>query len=63
MKAVAGEYIGMYNVLKEKGIRFVWITDGPGWLSVKAGFKEAFREVDYLFNLHMLEQGVLVEEF
>ncbi|MDE0243325.1 MAG: type II restriction endonuclease [Candidatus Kaiserbacteria bacterium] len=63
LKAVAGEYMGVHNILKDRGIKFVWITDGPGWLSVKAGFSEAFHEVDYLFNLHMLEKGVLIEEF
>ena len=63
LKATAGEYIGLYNILKKKKIQFVWVTDGPGWRFVKAGLSEAFREMDYIFNLHSLEKGVLLQEF
>lgn len=63
LKAVAGEYVGLHDMLKKSGITFVWITDGPGWLSAKAGLGEAFQHVDYVFNLHLLEQGVFKEVF
>lgn len=63
LKATAGEYTGLYDILKGENIRFVWITDGPGWLSVKAGLREAFHKMDYIFNLYALERGVLLKEF
>lgn len=63
LKATAGEYVGLYTLLKKNDIKFVWITDGPGWLSVKAGLREAFHKIEYVFNLHSLEQGVLLKEF
>lgn len=46
-----------------KNIKFVWIADGPGWLSVKVGLGEAFHKMDYIFNLYALEQEVLLKEF
>lgn len=63
LKSTAGEYIGLHETLKERNIKFVWVTDGPGWHSVKAGLGEAFHKMDYIFNLHSLEQGVLIKEF
>ena len=63
LKATAGEYIGLHSQLKKKGIQFIWITDGPGWLSVQAGLSEALKKIDYIFNLHLLEKGVLIKEF
>ena len=63
LKATAGEYIGLHTVLKNKNIPFIWVTDGPGWHSVKAGLSEAFRDIDYVFNLYSLEHGVLIKEF
>ena len=63
LKATAGEYIGLHTTLKEKNIKFIWITDGPGWLSVRAGLGEAFHKIDHIFNLHSLERGVLIDEF
>ena len=63
LKATAGEYIGLYTELKKKNIKFVWITDGPGWLSTKTGLREAFRKIEYVFNLHLLEKGVLIKVF
>ena len=63
LKATAGEYTGLHALLRKNGIRFVWVTDGPGWLSAKAGLREAFHAMDYIFNLDMLENGVLAHEF
>ena len=63
LKATVGEYIGLHTDLKKKKIPFVWVTDGPGWRSVKAGLREAFYKMDYIFNLHSLEKGVLLKEF
>ena len=63
LKSTAGEYIGLHAILKKKNIKFVWITDGPGWHFVKADLRETFRDIDYIFNLHSLENGILIKEF
>lgn len=63
LKATAGEYIGLHKILKKERIKFIWVTDGPGWKSVKAGLHEAFEKMEYIFNLHLLEEGILLKEF
>lgn len=40
-------------------VSFIWITDGLGWLSTKNNFKEAYDNIEYLFNLYDLENNVL----
>lgn len=58
LKSTAGEYKNLFNVLKNK-FKFIWITDGPGWESAKKPLLEAFNHNDYIFNLTMLEKGIL----
>ena len=57
LKATAGEY----RTLKSKldSFKFVWITDGEGWLSAHLPLREAYNEIDYIFNLNMIENGIL----
>jgi type II restriction enzyme len=38
---------------------FVWITDGLGWQSTKRNLKEAFDQMDTLYNLNDLKNGAL----
>jgi DpnII restriction endonuclease. len=38
---------------------FIWITDGKGWELAKHNLKETFDELDYLFNIKELEEGIL----
>lgn len=33
------------------GLRFVWITDGQGWLAAKSKLREAFGTIDHIYNL------------
>ncbi|MBR4196911.1 MAG: type II restriction endonuclease [Synergistaceae bacterium] len=42
---------------------FIWITDGKGWESAKSELHETFSELDTLFNISDLENGVLSEIF
>ena len=37
----------------------IWIADGKGWETVKKLLQETFEHNDYLFNLAMLEEGIL----
>jgi len=58
LKSTAGEYKNLFDILKGK-YKFIWITDGLGWHSAIHPLKEAFNHNDYLFNLKMLEAGIL----
>lgn len=61
LKATAGEYVELDNLMKKAGIKFVWVTDGLGWKSSHRSLEEAFLKNEHLFNLHMLSEGVLEE--
>lgn len=63
LKATAGEYKGLYKFLKASGLEFVWITDGQGWETTKEPLREAFAEVDYIWNLKCLSRGYLEDLF
>ncbi|EJF06628.1 DpnII restriction endonuclease [Thiovulum sp. ES] len=40
---------------KYDNYKFVWITDGQGWLSAKNKLEEAFNNIPHLYNLNSLE--------
>ncbi len=58
LKSTAGEYRNLSDVLKDK-FKFFWITDGNGWKTTTKPLRETFDHNDYLFNLTMLEKGIL----
>ncbi|MCK9266803.1 type II restriction endonuclease [bacterium] len=58
LKSTAGEYRTLFDVLNGK-YKFLWITDGMGWKTTTKPLRETFNHNDYLFNLAMLEKGVL----
>ena len=58
LKSTAGEYRNLFDVLDGK-YKFFWITDGMGWEKAANPLRETFDHNDYLFNLAMLEKGVL----
>ncbi len=59
LKAVAGEFRDLYTELKSQDIDFVWITDGLGWKTAKRPLEETYNHNEYVFNLNMVENGVL----
>ena len=61
LKSTAGEYKSLYAFLSKAGVPFIWITDGQGWRTTERPLEETFNHIDYLFNLSMLEQGILSE--
>jgi type II restriction enzyme len=63
LKATAGEYKGLNRILNDAGHMFVWVTDGQGWATTIRPLREAFNEIDYLWNLKMLNSGCLSELF
>ena len=50
----ARSYVELYKRLREEGITFVWVTDGPAWKKMKSPLLRALKEIDYLINYHIL---------
>lgn len=40
-------------------VKFIWITDGMGWLSARNSLKEAFDNMDNIYNINDLKNGVM----
>jgi hypothetical protein len=59
LKAVCGEFKSLYTELKTQDIDFIWITDGLGWFTAKRPLEETYNHNEYVFNLNMLEAGIL----
>ena len=58
LKSTAGEYRNLFDVLNGK-YKFFWITDGIGWKTTAKPLRETFDHNDYIFNLAILENGIL----
>lgn len=61
LKATAGEYVMLNEMLNNAGFKFIWITDGAGWKTEHKHLEDAFGKNDYIFNLSMIKKGVLEE--
>lgn len=62
LKAVAWEFAGLYNYMKEQNIQFYWITDWLGWNTANKPLEEAYNKMDWnIYNLEMLKEGILYE--
>lgn len=53
-----------YEMLAKKSkeietITFIWITDGLGWHDAKNNLKETFNELETMYNINDLENGIL----
>src|SRR5574344_1247345 len=44
---------------KVEGVTFIWFTDGLGWLNTKKNLEETFNELDTLYSINDLENGIL----
>ncbi len=42
-----------------KGFRFVWFTDGSGWLSARKNLEETFDVLDDLYSINDLKNGII----
>lgn len=61
LKATCGEYIVLDKYCKKNDLKFLWVTDGYGWVSTLKPLGEAYEEIDYLWNLKMFSDGRLSE--
>lgn len=41
------------------GVTFVWITDGTAWKSARRNLEETFNELETIYNINDLENGIL----
>lgn len=62
LKSTAGEYKGLFDLLKNK-VKFIWITDGKGWETTKLPLQSAYDHMDYVWNLSWLSRGYLEDLF
>lgn len=51
----ANAYIDLEKKLKEEGLTFIWITDGPGWPKMHVPLYNSAKEIDFVLNYHILE--------
>lgn len=42
-----------------KGFKFVWFTDGEGWIGARNNLEETFDVLDNLYNIKDLEEGII----
>ena len=41
------------------GVTFIWFTDGMGWLSARKNLEETFNELETMYNINDLDNGIL----
>jgi type II restriction enzyme len=46
-----------------EGVDFVWITDGAGWTSARRNLEETFDNMEHIYNIQDMENGIFVELF
>lgn len=44
---------------KVDGVTFLWFTDGTGWNSARKNLEETFNELETMYNIDDLENGIL----
>lgn len=60
LNETARSYKNLAIELKEHtGVKFVWITDGMGWKHAIDNLEETFNELDTIYNIDDLDNGVL----
>jgi len=52
--SVAESYITLQREARKYDVNFVWITDGPGWASMKEPLMRAMKEIDFVLNYRMI---------
>ena len=44
-----------------KGFKFVWFTDGKGWIPSRHNLEETFDVMENIYNINDLENGIILE--
>ncbi|MBR3288652.1 MAG: type II restriction endonuclease [Lachnospiraceae bacterium] len=45
-----------------KGFKFVWFTDGEGWIGARNNLAETFEVLEHLYNINDLNNNVIIKE-
>ena len=48
---------------KVVGFEFVWFTDGMGWISARNNLKETFDNMEHIYNIADMKNGIMKEIF
>lgn len=48
---------------KVVGFEFVWFTDGMGWISARNNLKETFDNMEHIYNIADMKNGIMKETF
>lgn len=48
---------------KVVGFQFVWFTDGMGWISARNNLKETFDNMEYIYNIEDMKNGIMSKIF
>lgn len=61
LKSVAGEFTELNEMIAtaDANLKFVWISDGPGWDTARLPMAAAFEHIPYIINLKMVDAGYL----
>lgn len=58
----ARSYMRLNEDIKQiEGVRFVWITDGKGWIPSRNNLEDAYDAIEHLYIIKDLENGILGE--
>lgn len=51
------------EVKKVVGFEFVWFTDGMGWISARNNLRETFDNLEHIYNITDMKNGIMKEMF
>lgn len=56
---IISSYINRGEVLSSAGWKFIWLTDGQGWKSMRNPFRVGINNIDYVINAYLLRKGFI----
>ena len=56
--SIVGNYINMNKRAEEKGVQFIWITDGIGWIHMKGYIRKAIEEIPWVLNYKLTKKKI-----
>ncbi len=60
--SIAESYILMSQAAGKRGLKFVWITDGPAWLKMTEPLERAMSDIDWVINYYMINKIMRIIE-
>ena len=65
---IQNHLVNSYKMIAEEadrveGFEFVWFTDGMGWYLARNNLRETFDNMDNIYNINDMKNGVMGEIF